>query len=120
MKRTVAAWLAGLTCAVLAACTATTSGHAGTPALDPSAARHIYLQTTRPLFPGGSVDDELLRLGHSVCNQFDDGGDWLHVLRALLDGGLKAKTSGELIAAAVATMCPDHLDQLPGGSKFSH
>lgn len=79
-----------------------------------------YLKTMRPVFPGVS-DHGLLQAGHSVCTLFDGGHDWVHVLAELLHGaGLQAGDSGKLIASAVATMCPQYLDLLPGGSKFGH
>lgn len=85
----------------------------------PSVARSIYLDTVYSgvrLERSPATDESLVRVAGVVCQGFDDGLGWVQMVAAMREalGSLSAAEDGQVIAAAVATMCPRHRDKLPG------
>lgn len=99
-------------------CSSNSHPKAPTPSLDSSTARQVYLTTVRPLFPATNTDDDLLRLGNTVCSVFRGGGNYVSLIAQYVQAGQDPTKMGELVASSVAALCPKYLQRLPGGTDY--
>ena len=102
MKRALALMFAVL---VLAGCTA-----AAEPAPTPSlSAEDVYVQTVRDTNAlVGAKDDNLIRLGNSICEAMKDGTSFDGAVDLLGTGGVDDPDDAEIIAAAaIDAFCPE-------------
>lgn len=107
---------AAITPLLLAACSSSGSD-TKTPSLDPSAARQVYLETVRPLFPASNSDTDLINLAKAFCAALSSGISYASlVANETGPGVLSPDTVGKAIASAVVTYCPQNLSLLPGGA----
>lgn len=132
MKKIAIAAGSALLLASLAACgssstdnTATdTSG--GTVAVDPTPTRYpvtpessflIDVHGMNNSYIEATTDSDLLTIGTTTCSALDDGNTIDDIITYLATSGTfdnadQAEAGGMIIAAAVADLCPEYLDQL--------
>ena len=77
--------------------------------------RQAFLKVAGEDLPGWS-DEKLVAEAESICSAFDTQAtaeSWVLQVKRYTDKGMDARVTGGLIAASVATLCPEHTAVLP-------
>lgn len=80
-----------------------------------------YLNNLHKLEPttfGTVPDSQLISTGKQVCSTLDSGASIKDVATTLLNSGLEARASGELVGTAVPVYCPSHQGELDAFIKM--
>lgn len=64
-------------------------------------------------YAGDLSDADLMKLGHMICGQFDDGHSWIDVIGSETTAGFTGYQAGEMTGLAVRELCPSHVPALP-------